>query len=96
MKYISATYLEDSIVYIVDEMNSRIPEPSQVVRIHRDVSMIHILSPREIEKTPGFVMRITNKLFSMEINILQLISCSNETIIILSGKDATAAYQILT
>jgi len=55
-------------------MNSRIPEPSQVLRIHRDVSMIHVLSPRGIEKTPGFVMRITHKLFAMEINIIQLIS----------------------
>ena len=26
--------------------------------------MIHILSPKEIEKTPGFVMRITHKLFA--------------------------------
>lgn len=96
MKYISATYLQDSVVYIVDEMNSRIPEPSQVVRIERDVSMIHILSPKEIEKTPGFVMRITHKLFARGINILQLISCSNETIIILARKDSTTAYEILT
>jgi aspartokinase len=96
MKYISATYLQDSIVYIVDEMKSWIPEPSQVISIDRDVSMIHILSPKEIEKTPGFVMRITNKLFARGINILQLISCSNETIIILARKDSTTAYDILT
>lgn len=96
MKHISATYLQDSIVYIVDEMNSPIPETSQGIRVDRDVSMIHILSPKEIEKTPGFVMRITHKLFARGVNILQLISCSNETIIILAKKDSTTAYQTLT
>lgn len=96
MKHISVTYLQDSIVYIVDEMNSTISESSHGIRVDRDVSMIHILSPKEIEKTPGFVMRITHKLFARGVNILQLISCSNETIIILAKKDSTTAYQILT
>lgn len=96
IRYISATYLEDSLVYIVDEINNRIPPPSQGVKIERDVSMIHILSPKEIEKTPGFVMRITHRLFARDINIMQLISCSNETIIVLGKKDSTVAYQTLT
>ncbi len=96
MKYISATYLQDNIVYIVDEIKSKIPQMSPSVTIEADVSMIHILSSKEIEKTPGFVMRITNKLFARGVNILQLISCSNETIIILNKKDSTLAYEILT
>ena len=96
MKYISATYLQDNIVYIVDEIKSKIPQISQGIIVDRDVSMIHIFSSREIEKTPGFVMRITHKLFARGVNILQLISCSNETIIILNKKDSTLAYEILT
>ncbi len=96
MKYISATYLQDNIVYIVDEIKSKIPPVSQGIIVDRDVSMIHIFSTREIEKTPGFVMRITHKLFARGVNILQLISCSNETIIILNKKDSTLAYEILT
>ena len=96
MKYISATYLQDNIVYIVDEIKSKIPQISQGIIVDRDVSMIHIFSTREIEKTPGFVMRITHKLFARGVNILQLISCSNETIIILNKKDSTLAYEILT
>lgn len=96
MKYISATYLQDNIVYIVDEMKTKIPEVSQNLIIEADVSMIHILSSKEIERTHGFVMRITNKLFARGVNILQLISCSNETIIILNKKDSTLAYEILT
>ena len=96
MKYISATYLQDNIVYIADEINNRIPQESLGILVDRDVSMIHIFSSTEIEKTPGFVMRITHKLFARGVNILQLISCSNETIIILNKKDSTLAYETLT
>ena len=96
MKYISATYLQDNIVYIADEINNRIPPESLGILVDRDVSMIHIFSSTEIEKTPGFVMRITHKLFARGVNILQLISCSNETIIILNKKDSTLAYETLT
>jgi hypothetical protein len=96
MKYISATHLHDSIVYIVDEIESKIPSTTVNIMVDRDVSMIHIFSSKEIEKTPGFIMRITHKLYARGINILQLISCSNETILILNKKDSTLAYEILT
>ncbi|MCL4451458.1 MAG: aspartate kinase [Candidatus Thermoplasmatota archaeon] len=96
IKYISATFLQDSIVYIVDEMKTRIPHSAQGVSVETNVSMIHVLSPREIESTPGFVMRITHKLYSRGVNIIQLISCSNETIIITTKKDSTLSYEVLT
>jgi aspartokinase len=96
IKYISATFLQDSIVYIVDEMKTKIPQSTQEVSVESNVSMIHVLSPKEIESTPGFVMRITHKLYSRGINIIQLISCSNETIIITTKKDSTLAYEVLS
>lgn len=93
--YISATYLTDSVVYIVDELrNGKLPVGSNVT-IERDVSAIHILSPKEIEHVPGFVMRITERLYSMGVNILQLISCSNETIIVVKKSDGVKAYETL-
>jgi|GEM_PF-3096816 hypothetical protein len=96
IKYISATFLQDSIVYIVDEMKTKIPHTAQGVSVESNVSMIHVLSPKEIESTPGFVMRITHKLYSRGVNIIQLISCSNETIIITTKKDSTLSYEVLT
>lgn len=93
--YISATYLTDSVVYIVDELrNGKLPVGSGVT-IERDVSAIHILSPKEIEHVPGFVMRITERLYSVGVNILQLISCSNETIIVVKKSDGVKAYETL-
>jgi len=95
LNFLSATYLTDSIVYIVDETkNKKLDLPKNAV-IERNVSSLHIFSSMEIVKTPGFVMKINERLFSYEINVLQLISCSNETIIIINRKDAIKAYEAL-
>ncbi|WP_337860691.1 aspartate kinase [Ferroplasma sp.] len=95
VNFLSATYLSDSIVYIVDETkNKKIDLPRNAV-IEKNVSSLHIFSSMEILKTPGFVMKINERLFSYEINVLQLISCSNETIIIVNRKDAIRAYEAL-
>lgn len=95
LNFLSATYLTDSIVYIVDETkNKKLDIPKNAV-IERNVSSLHIFSSMEIVKTPGFVMKINERLFSYEINVLQLISCSNETIIIVNRKDAIRAYEAL-
>jgi len=95
VNYISATYLTDSVVYIVDETKEgrHLNEPEIVAE--RDVSLLHIFSSRDIEKVPGFVMRITERLFSAGINILQLISCANETIIVVRKSDGIKAYEAL-
>jgi hypothetical protein len=96
LKYISATFLENSVVYIIDEMIQKLPPSSDGVLVDSHVSMVHILSPKEIEVTPGFVMRITHKLFARGINILQLISCYNETILIIEKEKGISAYEILS
>lgn len=95
VNHLSATYLTDSVVYIIDELkNGKRMEGGQITA-ERDVSAIHIFSPKEIERVPGFVMRITERLFSAGINILQLISCSNETIIVVRRIDGVKAYEAL-
>jgi aspartokinase len=95
LNFLSATYLADSIVYIIDETkNKKLDLPKNAV-IERNVSSLHIFSSMEIVKTPGFVMKINERLFSYEINVLQLISCSNETIIVVNRKDAIKAYEAL-
>jgi len=95
INFLSATYLTDSFVYIIDETKNKDFEIPKNAVIERNVSSIHIFSSTEIIKTPGFVMKINERLFSYEINILQLISCSNETIIIVKRNDAISAYEAL-
>ncbi len=95
LNYVSATYLSDSIVYIIDETKNKVSEIPKNALVEKNVSSIHIFSSQEIVKTPGFVMKINEKLFSSEINVLQLISCSNETIIIVKRSDGIKAYESL-
>ncbi len=95
LNFLSATYLTDSIVYIIDETKNKKLDLAKNAVIERNVSSLHIFSSMEIVKTPGFVMKINERLFSYEIDILQLISCSNETIIIVNRKDAIRAYEAL-
>lgn len=96
IKYISATYLTDSVVYIVDEiMVGPMPRDSDVT-MQRNVSLVHIFSSRDIGRAPGFVMRIAERLFISGINILQLISCANETLLVVRKDDGIRVYEALT
>lgn len=95
IKYISATFLTDSIVYIVDETKENRHINDRNIVAERDVSLIHIFSPRDILTVPGFVMRITERFYSSGTNILQLISCANETIVVVRKDDAIRAYESL-
>jgi hypothetical protein len=48
-----------------------------------------------VEETPGFVAFVTQLLASRNINIVEFISCSTNTIIILDGKQALQAFSLL-
>jgi hypothetical protein len=48
-----------------------------------------------VETTPGFVAFVTQLLASRNLNIVEFISCSTNTIIILSPKDALSAFSLL-
>ena len=82
MDFLSVTFLTDSVVYIVDETRSKnIPRDANV---ERNVSLIHIFSPYDIVSTPGFALNVVQRIYAAGINILQLISCSNETMIVVN------------
>ena len=94
MDFLSVTFLTDSVVYIVDETRSKnIPRDANV---ERNVSLIHIFSPYDIVSTPGFALNVVQRIYAAGINILQLISCSNETMIVVNREDEVKAYSALT
>ncbi|KAA8921953.1 aspartate kinase [Thermoplasma sp.] len=91
--FLSVTFLTDSVVYIVDETRVRnIPKDAI---IERNVSLIHIFSPPEIVSTPGFALNVVQRIYAANVNILQFISCSNETMIVVNRDDAIKAYSAL-
>jgi len=92
--HIVTAHLTDQYVYIVDQttMKQRLPDQAKVES--NQVALI-LLSPLRVETTPGFVAFITQLLASRNLNIVEFISCSTNTIIILSPKDALTAFSLL-
>jgi len=92
--YIVTAYLTDSYVYIVDQtlLKAKLPE---FVQVTSNLVALILISPPRVEKTPGFVAFITGLLSSREINIVEFISCSTNTVIVLDSKDALNAFSLL-
>jgi hypothetical protein len=54
-----------------------------------------LISPPQVEATPGFVAFLTSLLASREINIIEFLSCSTNTVIVLDQGDALNAFSLL-
>ena len=73
-------------------MKNKLPEK---VHFQKNLVALILLSPPVVEETPGFVAFITQLLASHNINIVEFISCSTNTIIILDGGQALHAFSLL-
>jgi len=89
--YIVTAYLTDSYVYKT-ELREPLPEGVQVTR---DLVALILLSPERVETTPGFVAFVSQLLASRNINIVEFISCSTNTVIVLDSRDALEAFKLL-
>ena len=92
--YIVTAYLTDSYVYVVDQTRLKNKLPDHV-QVSSNLVALILISPPRVEETPGFVAFITSLLASREINIVEFISCSTNTVIILDQADALSAFSLL-
>jgi aspartokinase len=92
--YLVTAYLTDSYVYVVDQTGLKGELPKNVQVTSNLVALI-LLSPPRVETTPGFVAFVTQLLSSRNINIIEFISCSTNTVIILDSKNALRAFSLL-
>ena len=92
--YLVTAYLTDSYVYVIDQtkLKNEIPEHTQITT---NLVALILISPQIVETTPGFVAFITNLLASRKINIVEFISCSTNTVIVLDTSDALNAFSLL-
>jgi aspartokinase len=92
--HIVTAHLTDQYVYIVDQtiMKDTLPEEAQ---FQKNLVALILLSPPLVEETPGFVAFITQLLASRNINIVEFISCSTNTIIVLDSNQALQAFSLL-
>ena len=94
VSYLVTAYLTDSYVYVVDQTGLKGELPKNVQVTSNLVALI-LLSPPRVETTPGFVAFVTQLLSSRNVNIIEFISCSTNTVIILDSKDALRAFSLL-
>ncbi len=60
-----------------------------------DQVIISLKSPENLEDTPGVLAYISSLLAGRDINMTELISCREDTHIVLHEEDATAAFELL-
>jgi len=58
-------------------------------------SAIILISPVEVIEVPGFVSYVTTQLAWNGVNITQIISCYEDTILIVDRRDAPKAYNVI-
>lgn len=61
----------------------------------KDQVLITLESPKTLEKTPGALNYILSILASKNINITELISCREDTHLVIDQNDATKAFKLL-
>jgi aspartokinase len=67
-----------------------------LVEVHPNCSVIVISSEARLENVPGVIAFLTSVLAEQSINLIELISCYTETILVIRRGDALKTYQILS
>ena len=70
-------------------------DKSDILEILRDQTAIILVSPKEIVEAPGVVALIALTLYENNINITQIVSCYNDTIILVEASKSWEAYRVL-
>ena len=68
---------------------------NDVIDTNKDIAMIEMIYPKELEKTPGVFSVISNELGENEISIIDALICANEHVIIVDAKDILKSFEIL-
>ena len=76
-------------------LDEKVARSSRFQKIDYDLEIIHIKCSKEIETTPGAMAFILSSLASDGINILHVISCREDTFIVVKEYDAPLAFKVL-
>jgi hypothetical protein len=69
--------------------------PKEIVRYSTDLAEISLLLPHEAEEAKGTIARITTELALNDVNLIGVMCCSPESILLLAEKDAPRALEAL-
>jgi aspartokinase len=76
-------------------VKDEIAERSSFKNINYGFAIIKIVSPKEIEKTPGVAAFLLSALASEDINIFHLMDCREDTFLVIKEHDAPLAFKTL-
>lgn len=68
---------------------------SSVIKVSKDLAMITIKSPRDLENTPGVIAYISSIFGEHGINIVETMSCWTDTIFVVSEEDIPTVMKFL-
>ena len=95
IKPLSFTQSGRHMTYIVEqrelEKEKQIPG-----RIEENLNLIIIESPQSVEEVPGVISYVLASLSSEGINVVEFISCSTDTLLVLKQSDTQKAYGIIS
>ncbi len=84
-----------TVVIAEEDADEILNNVNNVLEIIDKQSVIILVSPKEIVRTPGVVAFITGYLSNRGVNITQVISSYVDTLIVLNSEDAARAYSML-
>jgi hypothetical protein len=68
---------------------------SSIIKISKNLAMITIKSPKELENTPGVNAYVYSRFREHEINIVEQMSCWTDTIVVIDEKDISIVMSFL-
>lgn len=68
---------------------------NKIIRVNENLAEIILISPPNIEATPGIVSTVTTRLFQNNINILEEMSSWTDTIFLIPETDIGKAVEVL-
>lgn len=69
--------------------------PGNILKVRKGLVELSVTSPESIEEIPGVMAFLSSSLASGGLNVLQVLSCFTDTILILEEKDLMEAFRIL-
>ena len=82
------------LTYIVDQRD--IDPKKHHGEIRENLNLIIIESPKNVEEVPGVISFVLGALASEGINVVEFISCSTDTLLVVKQSDTQEAYRILS
>ena len=82
--------------HIINESELKNIKKKNLIKVQDNLSLITIISSEDIEKTPGVVSYLLETIANENINLLEVISCYRDTLLVTTEIDTPKLFKILS